>query len=178
MHLLVVILNCWPLFQPLAITNLIFVSIHLPILDISYKWYDIIQGEPPKKQNDYLEGGIFVAQASLLGECARNSPLSVYQLVVYERLHWASVNIFCEALSMPFAHFMMRDRQAHLPTLHTVLNVQQFLTKNDVTPMPHPPYSLDLTLSKFFCLKIRKCESSTCLVFQDCFKSFEFPHIF
>ena len=35
---------------------------------------------------------------------------------------------------------------------HTELSVQQFLTKNCMTPMPHPPYSPDLTLSDFLCL--------------------------
>ena len=33
---------------------------------------------------------------------------------------------------------------------HTMLSVQQFLTKNGTTPMPHPPYSLDLDPSDFF----------------------------
>ena len=33
---------------------------------------------------------------------------------------------------------------------HTTLSVQQFLTKNDMTPMPHPPYSLSLTLNNCF----------------------------
>ena len=36
-----------------------------------------------------------------------------------------------------------------IPALAT-LSVQQFLTKNGVTPMPHPPYSPDLTLSNFY----------------------------
>ena len=31
-----------------------------------------------------------------------------------------------------------------------MLHIQQFLTKNGVTPMPHPPYSPDLTLSNFY----------------------------
>ena len=33
---------------------------------------------------------------------------------------------------------------------HTVLRVQQFLTKNGMTAMPHPPYSPDLAPSNFF----------------------------
>ena len=33
---------------------------------------------------------------------------------------------------------------------HTALSVQQFLTKNSMTPVPHPPYSPDLTLRDFF----------------------------
>ena len=32
----------------------------------------------------------------------------------------------------------------------TALSVQQFLTKIDMTSMPHPPYSPDLTLRDFF----------------------------
>ena len=33
---------------------------------------------------------------------------------------------------------------------HTTLRVQQFLTKNDMTSLPRPPYSPDLSLSDFF----------------------------
>ena len=33
---------------------------------------------------------------------------------------------------------------------HTALSVQQFLTKNGIIPMPHPPCSADLTLSNIF----------------------------
>ena len=33
---------------------------------------------------------------------------------------------------------------------HTVLSVQQFLTKNSMTPLPHPPYSLDPSPSNLF----------------------------
>ena len=36
-----------------------------------------------------------------------------------------------------------------IPT-HTVLSVQQFLTKNGMTPMPHSPYSPKLALSDIF----------------------------
>ena len=34
---------------------------------------------------------------------------------------------------------------------HIALSVQQFLTKNGTTPLPHPPYSPDLTLKDFVC---------------------------
>ena len=33
---------------------------------------------------------------------------------------------------------------------HTTLSVQQFWTKNSMTPMPHPLHSPNLTLSNFF----------------------------
>ena len=35
----------------------------------------------------------------------------------------------------------------HLPT---TLSVQQFLTKTSMTPVPHPPYSLNLTPNDYF----------------------------
>ena len=43
-----------------------------------------------------------------------------------------------------------RDGSFTSTPAHTTLSVQQFLTKNDMTPMPHPPYSPSLTLSKYF----------------------------
>ena len=45
-----------------------------------------------------------------------------------------------------FAHFIMGDLQAHLSTLQSV---QQFLTKNSITPVPHHPYLPDLALRDF-----------------------------
>ena len=42
---------------------------------------------------------------------------------------------------------MMGDLRVHLSIL---LSVQQFLTKNGMNPMLHPPYSLDLTPRDFF----------------------------
>ena len=35
---------------------------------------------------------------------------------------------------------------------HTVLIIQQFLTKNCMTPMPHPPFSPNLAPCELFCL--------------------------
>ena len=45
---------------------------------------------------------------------------------------------------------MMGVLQAHLST---TLSVQQFLTKNSMTPMPHPPYSPSLT-SELLCVVV------------------------
>ena len=42
---------------------------------------------------------------------------------------------------------MMGDLRVHLSIL---LSVQQFLTKNGMNPMLHPPYSPSLTLNDFF----------------------------
>ena len=83
----------------------------------------------------------------LLGECSRNPCVSVNRLT----LLWEAAFSFSELgfwrLSV-FAHFMVGDLRAHLPTSHWVLI--SFLTKNSITPMPHPSYSPDLTLRNFF----------------------------
>ena len=42
---------------------------------------------------------------------------------------------------------MMGELRAHPPA---PLSAQQFLTKNSLTPVPHPPYSPHLTPSDFF----------------------------
>ena len=62
-----------------------------------------------------------------------------------ERLDLASVNCFEDSFTA-FAPFMMGDLRAHPTTLPCV---QQFLTQNGVTPVPHPPDSLSLAQSDF-----------------------------
>ena len=47
---------------------------------------------------------------------------------------------------------------------HTVLSVQQFLSTNGMNPVPHPPYSPDITLSNFyFFTRIKKVLKGKCL---------------
>ena len=41
-----------------------------------------VQGGTPKTHNYLLESGLLIIHASLLGECSRDSSVSVYQLVV------------------------------------------------------------------------------------------------
>ena len=45
---------------------------------------------------------------------------------------------------------------------HTVLSVQQFLTKKGMTPMPHPPYSLNLAPSNLFLFPDEKVLKGKC----------------
>ena len=45
---------------------------------------------------------------------------------------------------------MTGDLQGHLPTRRA--NHSAVSDQNGMTPMPHPPYSPDLTLSDFVCL--------------------------
>ena len=59
-----------------------------------------------------------------------------------EKLCSSSVNFFEDT------HFIMGGLPAHLPT---PCSVKQFLNENSMTPVPHPPYSPDLTLRDFFC---------------------------
>ena len=84
----------------------------------------------------------------LLDECSRNSFASVYQLV----LLWEAAFSFSEVFSKTFkefAHFMMGDLQAHLPTPCRVFS--SFWPKNARTLVPHPPYSPNLTPIDYFC---------------------------
>ena len=48
----------------------------------------------------------------------------------------------------------MGDLWVHLPTPH--LSVQQFLTPNSMTPMPHTPYSPDFTWVTFLVSQMQK----------------------
>ena len=43
---------------------------------------------------------------------------------------------------------------------HTVVSIQQFFTKTGMTPVLHPPYSPDLTLSNVFWFPQVKKKSS------------------
>ena len=71
----------------------------------------------------------------------------------------------CESLCLALVNFFLEDFQCicpfhggwftHTPA-HTTLSVQQFLTKNGMTPMPYLPYLPELTLSNFFCFPRRK----------------------
>ena len=63
-----------------------------------------------------------------------------------ERLHLASVNFFEDSFNA-FAHFMMGDLCAHLPT---PAECSVVFDKNGVSPMPHPPYTPDLTPKRLF----------------------------
>ena len=41
---------------------------------------------------------------------------------------------------------------------HTALSVQQFLAKNNMTVIPHPPYSPNLAPCDFFLFPCMKCQ--------------------
>ena len=47
----------------------------------------------------------------------------------------------------------------------TALSVQQFLTKNGITPRPHPPYSPDLSLSDFLFPWMKKVLKGKCFAY-------------
>ena len=83
----------------------------------------------------------------LLGECSRNPSVSVYQLALLWEAVFGINKFFLKTLSMslPISWRVITSSPAH-----TALSVQQFLTKNGMTPMSHSPCSLSLTLSDFF----------------------------
>ena len=47
-------------------------------------------------------------------------------------------------MCVPVSHWVITRVSAHPEQ-----NIQQFLTENSMTPMPHPAYSLDITPSDF-----------------------------
>ena len=65
------------------------------------------------------------------------------QRILTEELHMKRV----AAKFVP--RLLLEDQRA----AHTALSVWQFLTKNGMTTVPHPPYSLDLAPSIFFCFQ-------------------------
>ena len=104
-----------------------------------------MRGDPLKPPWNYLlEGGPLSYRLPLLGECSRNPSVAVHQLA----LLWeatCSFNAYFWRLICPFHDGWFMSVPAH-----TVLSVQQFLTKNGMTLVPYPPYSPDLVLSDFF----------------------------
>ena len=117
--------------------------------DFQITW-KLSEGDPPPPAKSIIifwRVGPLWYRLPLLGECSRNPPVSVYQLVVL----WEAVFCFCECFLRLFqSACLFHDRWFASAPAHTALSVHQFLTKNCMTPMPHPPYSPNHTLSDFF----------------------------
>ena len=81
----------------------------------------------------------------LLAECSWNPPVSVSRLTL-----WAAVFGFSEFFGLFPCICPFHDGWFTSAPAHTVLSGQQFLTKTSMIPMPHPPYSSNLTRVTFF----------------------------
>ena len=90
-----------------------------------------MRGGTPRTGIIFWRAGPLQYWLPLLGECSRSPPAGVRQL-------W-------EAVFGP-----LHDGWFTRAPAHTSLGIQQFLTKNSKTPMPHPPYSPNLMPSDFF----------------------------
>ena len=100
-----------------------------------------------KNWNYLLEDGSLVVQASPLGECSRNPSVSVYQLA----LLWEAVFGFSEVFGRLFQCVCpFHDGRFTSAPVHAMASVQQFLTQNSMTPIPHSPYSCHIALSDLF----------------------------
>ena len=105
-----------------------------------------MRGGPPKPWNYLLEGGPLVVQASpttwVFWEtiCYGVSAGGVVRGCV-----WSQWLVFGDSTSLPISWQVIMSAPAH-----TALSVQQFLIKNGMTSVPHPPYIPDLTLRDFF----------------------------
>ena len=98
-----------------------------------------------KPQNYILEGGPLIVQASSARWVFyKPSCISVPAGLVVRGCVWLQWIFLRTQCICPFHEWFMNT------SVHTALSVQQFLTKNGMTPVPHPPYSPSLTLSKYF----------------------------
>ena len=98
-----------------------------------------IWGGTPQNWNYLLEGMPLIVQASF-ATCSRNTSVSVYLLVLLWEAAFAS-EFFLKTLS---THFPFHGGWFTSTPAHPLLSAQQFLTKNGLTPVIHPPYSPDL----------------------------------
>ena len=115
--------------------------LHIPISIKIYK------GRPKNPRIIFWRAGPLSYRLPLLGECSRSPSVSVCQLVLvweaalgFSECFWRLFQCIC-----PFHGGWFTSAP-----VHTTLSGQQFLTKNGMTPVPHLPYSPDLTLSVFF----------------------------
>ena len=109
-----------------------------------------MRGEPHKNRIIFWWAGpLWWYRLPPLGEYSRTPSVSVYQLA----LLWEAVFGFSEFFfGRLFQHICtFHDGWFTSTPAHTTLSVQQFLTKNGMTPMPHPPYSPNVAPSDFFC---------------------------
>ena len=115
----------------------------------------LMLGAYTKENNPRSSNGIIFWRAGplqyrlpLLGVCSRNPSVPVHQLVVLWKERFGFSEFFLKTQQIcPF-----HDGWLTTAPVHITLSVKQFLTKNDMTPLPHPPYSPDLILSDYvFC---------------------------
>ena len=119
-------------------------NFHCPAWDVSLPFvqslHTVYEVWPPPKQELFLGDRL-----PPLGECSRNLSVSVHQLA----LLW-------EAAFKFFWRIFQRVCPFHdgwgmsAPAYTTLLSVQQFLTKNSMTPLPHPAYSPDIAPRDIF----------------------------
>ena len=102
----------------------------------------------PKKPKNIFWMVSFLAQTSPTRWVFWEPTVAVYQLAFLWEAVFGFSEVLFEDTFNAFADFRMGDLGAHL---HWVF---RGLTQNDKTPVPHPPYSLDLTASDFVCLFI------------------------
>ena len=107
-----------------------------------------IQGGPPKRPELSCRGwSPYSTGFPQLDEWFKSPSISVASWCCCEKLCLASEKIFWGLFQRicPFHNGRFMSTPAH-----TTLSVQQFLTKNSMTPVPHPPYSSSLTQSAFY----------------------------
>ena len=94
------------------------------------------------KQNEIIfwRAGPLEYRLPPLSEYCRNPSMSVYQLALLWEAEFGFIDVFFWRLFQWVCSFH-DEWFTNVPT-QTVLTIQQVLTKNVMTSVPHPPYSL------------------------------------
>ena len=106
-------------------------------------------GDPPKPGIIFWRADPLWNRLPPLGKCLGTHLDQGTSWHCCERLHSASVNFFFEDSLNTFAHFMMGDLRAHLPTPHWLFS--SFWPKTGWSPCPTCPIYPILPWANVFC---------------------------
>ena len=129
----------------LAKFHCLFCTMREDILEQEKSKVKYMEGPPKDPRIIFWRAGPLYYRLTLLGECSRDQSLSVRLLVL-----WEAAFSFSEFFWRPFQRvFPFHDGWFTSTPAHNTLSVQQFLIKNSMIPVPHPPYSPNLRVTFF-----------------------------
>ena len=123
-------------------------------VSIKRDWKDCIRGGgTPKPGIIFCRVGPLYYRLPLLSECSQNPSASVYQLALLWEAAFGSSEFFWRLFQRVCPS---HDRWFTSAPAHTKLSVQQFLTKNGMTPCPTLPIHLISPLERFLFFWMKK----------------------
>ena len=112
-----------------------------------------MRADPPKNWNYLLEGGPLVVQASLLAECSRNPPVSVYQLALLWQAGFGLWNVFEDSSNtLPISWWVIYEHTCpHHTECSAVFDQKQHDPSAPPSPFTWSPCLPPPATSLFFC---------------------------